>query len=92
VVSQILDMTAAEVGQLVHHQRYGKTVLGLAKKLPRLHMEVTLARANARSMRGLFDASKTAAEEESQAPLGSERICERRCECNARRKAGLASA
>jgi activating signal cointegrator complex subunit 3 len=38
-VNKLLDMSATEIGQLVHNHKAGGKILGLVKKLPYLHVE-----------------------------------------------------
>ena len=41
-VDRLLDMSAREVGELIHHVKTGPKVLALARKLPRLEMQVVV--------------------------------------------------
>lgn len=41
-IAQLLDMTAPEVGQLVHHMRSGKIILELARMLPCLELSASI--------------------------------------------------
>ena len=41
-LSQLLDMTAAEIGQLVQHNRSGRMVLDLARKIPHLEIAASI--------------------------------------------------